>query len=82
MRVYVQDVSQAGSLISRAGWIDQPIQIVSLGMEDEDAAEMAGPPQLSDAARHARLMSLVDKPTLTRSEQIFVLKAMNDGIEI
>ena len=51
-------------------------------MEDEDAAEMAGPPQLSDPARHARLMSLVDKPTLTRSEQIFVLKAMNDGIEI
>jgi len=82
MRVYVADVSQAGGLISKAGWVDQPIQIVSLGMEDENAAETAGPPQLSDAERLTRLRSLVHKPTLTRGEQMFVLKAMNDGIEI
>lgn len=30
--------------------------------------------------RLAKLQSLVHKPTLSRGEQLFVLKAMNDGI--
>lgn len=82
-RVYVQDVGEAGDLIERAGWVERPIQIVSLGMDDEsEAGADDKPAPISREEREARLRSLVNKPSLTRGEQIFVLSAMNDGIEI
>lgn len=80
-RVYVRDVAQAGDLIEESGWVDQPIQIVSLGMDGPED-ESAPTPSLSREERLARVRSLVNKPTLTRGEQLFVLQAMNDGIEI
>lgn len=79
-RVYVQDFAAAGPLIKDSGWLDQPIQIVSLGVDEEEGAEEGGPHPLSDDERLARLRSLVKKKTLTRGEQMFVLAAMNDGI--
>lgn len=82
-RVYVNDLSQAGALISTSGWTEQPIQIVSLGMDSEDEDEAAGAKHpMTPEERLARLQELVHKPTLTRGEQMFVLQAMNDGIEI
>ncbi len=82
-RVYVNDLSQAGSLIKTSGWTDQPIQIVSLGMDsgDESDAEGAQHP-MTPEERLARLHELVKQPSLSRGEQMFVLQAMNDGIEI
>ena len=82
-RVYVNDVGQAGALIKSSGWVDQPIQIVSLGMDDgEEVDDEAAKPAMTREERLARMHELVKKPTLTRGEQMFVLAAMNDGIEI
>ena len=81
-RVYVQDVGEAGDFIERGGWVDQPVQIVGLGMDSEDEEGEGPRSAMSPEERHERLLSLVKKPTLTRGEQMFVLQAMNDGIEI
>lgn len=82
-RVYVQDVGRAGDFIERGGWVDRPVQIVGLGMEAGDAEEGGGAkPPMTPEERRARLYALVKKPSLTRGEQMFVLQAMNDGIEI
>lgn len=79
-RVVALSLDDAGDVIEEAGWVDHPIQIVRLedpGPEDGEEFEPG-----SDEARLARLRSLVNKPTLTRGEQMFVLMAMNDGIEL
>lgn len=82
-RIYVRHVASAGPLINRGGWVDRPIQIVSLG-EDDAQAEGTSPggSALSPEQRMARLRQLVHKKSLTRGEQVFVLQAMNDGLEI
>ena len=62
--------------------MDQPVEIVGRGMEGEDERGDGAESALTPDERRARLHSLVKKPTLTRGEQMFVLKAMNDGLEI
>ena len=82
-RVYVRDVSRAGEFIGSGGWVERPVQIVGLGMDEggaEDAQSEASP--MSPEERRERLRALVQKPSLKRGEQILILKAMNDGIEI
>lgn len=81
-RVVTTSYDQAGEVIMGAGWIDRPIQIVTLDadLDEEDEAKAGG--QASPEARRERLLELVNKPTLSRGEQMFVLSAMNDGIEI
>jgi hypothetical protein len=86
-RVYVHDLRQAGELIKTGEWVDRPVQIVSLGMDsDESAGSDPGGGErgsgLSPEQRLAKIRQLVNKPTLTRAEQVFVLQAMNDGLEI
>ncbi len=81
-RLYVTDVSAAGPLINEAGWVERPIEIVTLGEDGEGEGGDGSGSGASPEERLARLRSLVNKPTLTRGEQIFVLQAMNDGIEI
>ena len=83
-RVITTSYEEAGEVIKGAGWIDRPIQIVTLDADpDEEAnAEDGGPGQASPEARRKRLLELVNKPTLSRGDQMFVLSAMNDGIEI
>lgn len=85
-RIVALNLDDAGDVIEAAGWVERPIQIVRL--EDpstDDAVGEEGGDGLAPAdraARQARLRSLVSKKTLTRGEQMFVLSAMNDGIEI
>lgn len=82
-RVVTPSLDQAGDVIKAAGWIDRPIQVVTLEADmDEDQSEPDPSDPASREARLERLRELVHKPMLTRVEQIFVLKAMNDGIEI
>ena len=82
-RVVTSSFEQAGEGIKGAGWLDRPIRIVTLQAdpEEEGAESEAGSPA-SREARRKRLLELVNQPTLSRGEQIFVLQAMNDGIEI
>jgi len=79
-RVVALSLDDAGDVIEEAGWVDHPIQIVRLEDPEPEEGEEFKPG--SDEARLARLQSLVNKPTLTRGEQMFVLMAMNDGIEL
>jgi len=81
-RVITTSFEQAGEVIMGAGWIDRPIQIVTLDADPDEDAEAEVGTQASPEARQKRLLDLVNKPTLTRGEQMFVLSAMNDGIEI
>ena len=82
-RVITTSYEQAGEVIMGAGWIDRPIQIVTLDadLDDEDGAGDSADP-ISRESRRQQLLDLVYKPTLSRGEQMFVLSAMNDGIEI
>lgn len=82
-RVVTSSFEQAGEVIKGAGWLDRPIRIVTLQAdpEEEGAESEAGSPA-SREARRKRLLELVNQPTLSRGEQMFVLAAMNDGIEL
>ena len=81
-RVITSSLENAGEVIKGAGWLDRPIQIVTLDADPEASVEAdSGTPE-SREARLARLRELVHQPTLSRGEQIFILRAMNDGIEI
>ena len=83
-RVLASDLDGASTVIKEAGWMDKPIQIVRLEAASTpgERDEATGRDPKSDEARLARLRSLVHKPTLTRGEQLFVLQAMADGLEI
>jgi len=87
-RVIARNLDDAGDVIERAGWIDRPIQIVRLEAmadptgKDKRNGKGDGRDPAGGEARLSKLRELVHKPMLTRSEQMFVLQAMNDGIEI
>jgi hypothetical protein len=81
-RVIASGFDSAGEVIKGAGWIGRPIQIVTLDADPDEKAEGDAGDPASRESRRARLLELVHKPTLSRGEQMFVLSAMNDGIEI
>jgi len=82
-RVYVKDLKQAGGLITIGGWVDKEVQIVGLGMDSKSAGSGEElEPGRTREERMILLRKLVHKPSLTRVEQVFVLQAMNDGLEI
>lgn len=81
-RVVTSSYEQAGEVIKAAGWLDRPIRIVTLQADPRERVESEKGGPASREARLKHLRSLVNKPTLNRGEQMFVLQAMNDGIEI
>lgn len=79
--VIALDLDDAADVIEAADWVDRPIEIVRL----EPVAESGRRGVRSvtvDESRLARIRALAAKPTLTRSEQVLVLQAMNDGLEL
>ena len=81
-RVVTESFEQAGEVIKGAGWLDRPIRIVTLQADPGEESEPEAGSPASREARRKRLLELVNQPTLSRAEQMFVLQAMNDGIEI
>ncbi|MCP4906612.1 MAG: hypothetical protein GY910_16680 [bacterium] len=82
-RAYVKDLKEVGGLIGTGGWADRPVQIVGLGMDERGAEEGEGPMLgLGQEERMVQLRRLVNNPLLNRAEQVFVLTAMNEGLEI
>lgn len=81
-RIVATDAAAASAPVNQAGWRDRRLEIFHVERadpfarrpDDEKVAEV-------DPERLARLRALVQKPTLTYGEQIFVLQAMRDGIE-
>jgi len=81
-RVVASSFDSAGEVIKGAGWVHRPIQIITLDvkLDDEDGGDPSDPK--SREGRLARLRQLVHQPTLSYGEQMFVLQAMSDGIEL
>ena len=78
-RVIASDLEDAADVIEGAGWVEHPIHIVRL--DDPETRGERAERKAADETRLARLRTLMHKPTLTRSEQLFVLMAMRDGVE-
>jgi hypothetical protein len=68
---------------TEAGWMDRELQFLSVAQADPmGAARQANAGGAGvDPERQARIRELVSKPTLSAGEQMFVLQAMNDGVE-
>lgn len=81
-RVITSSLEAAGEVIKGAGWLDRPIRIVTLQADPEQGSGLDTGTPASREARRKRLLELVHQPKLSRVEQIFVLQAMSDGIEI
>lgn len=84
-RIVAAGQHAVGEPIKEAGWMDREIEIFTVakrdilpprggGMQDGNGEEV-------DPERLARLRELVKKPTLSYGEQLFVLQAMNDGVQ-
>jgi hypothetical protein len=81
-RVIASSFEAAGDVIKGAGWLDRRIQIVTLEADPEEHAESESVSPASREDRRKRLLELVHQPMLSRGEQMFILQAMSDGIEI
>jgi hypothetical protein len=81
-RVITSSYEAAGEVIKGAGWLDRPIQIVTLEADPAETDESESVSPASRQERRKRLLELVHQPMLSRVEQMFILQAMNDGIEI
>ncbi len=82
-RIVAAGQHAVGEPIKQAGWMDREIEIFTVAKRDLLPAKGGasdGEGVEVDPERMARLQELVNKPTLTYGEQLFVLQAMNDGI--
>lgn len=81
-RILATDVSAVSRPLGEAGWTDRRIEIFHVERADPFERPEEGPAGVeTDPERLARLRELVKKPTLSYGEQLFVLQAMNEGIE-
>ncbi len=81
-RVITSSFEAAGDVIKGAGWLDRPIRIVTLDADPDEDVESDQASPASREERRKRLLELVHQPMLSRGEQMFILQAMSDGIEI
>jgi hypothetical protein len=84
-RIVAAGQHAVGEPIKQAGWMDRDIEIFTVSKRDilptrGDGGLQDGNGEEVDPERLARLRELVNKPTLTYGEQLFVLQAMNDGV--
>ncbi len=81
-RVVASSLDGASDVIMKAGWVEHPIRIVRLEGRFDELNSGGGALGLDAGDRMSRLRELTQKPTLTRSEQMFILSAMNEGVAI
>ena len=81
-RIVASNAAAVSEPMNEAGWRDRPIEMFHVQRADPLRRRSTGGEGAADVDpdRMAKLRSLVNKPTLTYGEQIFVLQAMNDGI--
>lgn len=75
------DAAAASWSINQLGWGDRTIEIFRVDRADVARPSSGDGATDVDPERMARLRELVRQPTLSSGEQLFVLQAMNDGIE-
>jgi hypothetical protein len=81
-RVVAAGQEAVGDLLKGVGWIDREIEIFTVAQRDllPPRRGSGEANQDVDPERLARLGEIMKKPTLSYGEQLFVLKAMNDGV--
>lgn len=80
-RMVATDAEAASGPLMAAGWADRDVELFVLPKNDGlDRRAGAGSAGGSDDPRFARLMELMNKPTLSYGEAMFVMQAMNDGV--
>ena len=78
-RMIVSGPEAVSQPLTAAGWVDREIELIPVPKARETlAAGKAG--NDSDDPRFERLMELMNKPTLSQGEALFVMQAMNDGV--
>jgi hypothetical protein len=80
-RIVAVDAGAASHSINELGWRDRAIEIFRVDRADVARPSGGNRAMDVDPERMARLRELVRQPTLSAGEQMFVLQAMNDGIE-
>jgi len=82
-RIVAANADAVGAIYQQAGWMERKIELFDVQRADHlaRARKQAGGGGEADEERLQKLRALVDKPTLSAGEQMFVLQAMNDGLE-
>lgn len=85
-RIVATDVDAVPGPYTQAGWMEREIEIMNLQRVEwwkgSSARRRRAPhAAAADPARMARIQELLQKGTLSAGEQLFLLQAMNDGIE-
>lgn len=82
-RMVAVDAAAVSEPLMAAGWADRPLELLQVPRDDGlNRGEKKGTGEQSgeDAARIDRIMELMNKPSLTQGEALFVLNAMDDGL--
>jgi len=82
-RIVAAGQDAVGEPIKQVGWMDREIEIFTVARRDvlpAKGGDRAVTGVEADPERLARLNELMNKPTLSYGEQVFVLQAMNDGL--
>lgn len=82
-RIVAANADAVGAIYQRIGWMDRRIEMFDVRRAEhlKRTRGQGGSGGDADEERLAKLRALVEKPTLTAGEQMFVLQAMADGIE-
>jgi len=81
-RIIAVSAQAAEGPYKSAGWMERDLEFFHVEKADHlKAARQQGEGGEVDPERMEKLRQLVSKPTLSAGEQVFVLQAMNDGIE-
>lgn len=80
-RIVAASVAAVSLPMNAVGWRDRSIEIFHVERAERKTSPGREGTTDVDPERMAKLRALVKKPTLTYGEQVFVLQAMNDGIE-
>jgi len=78
-RILAADLAAASEPLNRAGWADRPVEILRVRPRDPRPGSAVGSETAPAPGSAEHLAALVQKPTLSRGEQLAVLRALNEG---
>ncbi len=79
-RMMATNAAAVSAPLMAAGWDDREIELFTLPRNDGLNRKGSRKGKGADDPRFGRLMELMNKPTLSYGEALFVMNAMNDGV--
>ncbi len=82
-RMVAVDAAAVSEPLMLAGWADRQLELLQVPRDDglrRSGKKGTGEQSEEDAARMDRITELMNKPSLTQGEALFVLNAMDDGL--